>query len=73
MVPIGAIAVYDVIDALSQEQSRGLFHYIIKSIILPLRDIYRRVDGLATSLKHGAKGGEPLSQAHQDAIAVLAQ
>ena len=44
MVPIGAIAVYDVIDALSQEQSRGWFHYIIKSIILTRIDSHQMSD-----------------------------
>lgn len=38
-----------------------------------IRDIYRRVDGLAASLKRGAQGGDPLSPAHQEAIAALAQ
>ncbi|KZV68419.1 hypothetical protein PENSPDRAFT_653235 [Peniophora sp. CONT] len=38
-----------------------------------VRDIYRRIDGLAASLKRGAQDGDPLSPAHQDAIAALAQ
>ncbi|KZV68407.1 hypothetical protein PENSPDRAFT_653223 [Peniophora sp. CONT] len=38
-----------------------------------IRDIYRRIDGLAASLKRGIKDGDLLSPAHQDAIAALAQ
>ncbi|KZV68425.1 hypothetical protein PENSPDRAFT_653242 [Peniophora sp. CONT] len=38
-----------------------------------VRDIYKRIDGLAASLKRGAQDGDPLFPAHQDAIAALAQ
>ncbi|VDC01503.1 unnamed protein product [Peniophora sp. CBMAI 1063] len=38
-----------------------------------IRDIYRRVDALAASLKRGVRDGDPLSPAHQDIIAALAQ
>ncbi|KZV64252.1 hypothetical protein PENSPDRAFT_656726 [Peniophora sp. CONT] len=38
-----------------------------------VRNIYRRIDGLAASLKRGVQEEDLLSPTHQDAIAVLAQ
>lgn len=37
-----------------------------------IRDIHKRVNGLAASLKRGAAEGSMLSPAHQDAISALA-
>ncbi|VDC01502.1 unnamed protein product [Peniophora sp. CBMAI 1063] len=38
-----------------------------------IRDVYRRIDGLAASLERGARHGDPLSPAHQEIAAVLAR
>ena len=38
-----------------------------------IRDIYRRIDGLAKSLKRGARGGNLISLEHREAIEALAQ
>ncbi|KZV68414.1 hypothetical protein PENSPDRAFT_18116 [Peniophora sp. CONT] len=38
-----------------------------------IRDIYKRVDALASTLKRSAADGSPLSPAHQDAIHALAK
>ena len=37
-----------------------------------IRDIYKRIDGLATSLKRGAAKDSPITPEHEAAIAVLA-
>ena len=37
-----------------------------------IRDIYKRIDGLATSLKRGAAKDDPITPEHEEAIAVLA-
>ncbi|KZV69413.1 hypothetical protein PENSPDRAFT_753386 [Peniophora sp. CONT] len=38
-----------------------------------VRDIYKRIDGLATSLKRGATNDGMISPAHQNAIRILAE
>ena len=38
-----------------------------------IRDIYRRINGLAKALKRGARGGNLISLEHQEAIETLAQ
>ena len=37
-----------------------------------IREIYKRIDGLATSLKRGAAKDSPITPEHEEAIAVLA-
>ena len=38
-----------------------------------IRDIYRRVDGIAASLKRSVQAGDQISPVHQEVIAALAQ
>ncbi|KZV68416.1 hypothetical protein PENSPDRAFT_754143 [Peniophora sp. CONT] len=38
-----------------------------------VRDIYKRIDGLAASLQHGTVKGSPITPGHQEAIKALAE